>query len=102
MLGGREVYRHAGTGIEAIQPPPGGLEPGAEERQPMGLGDDKVGGEERNTPLEGLAEEAVGVAMVLIASAAERDPGAAIDEQPFGSVGGGPGREPAARQRMSR
>ena len=64
----------------------------------MGLGNDQARGDERNAARERIAEQAVGVGMMLVAPAAERDPGAAIDEQAGRGGGGGSGRGPATRQ----
>jgi hypothetical protein len=52
--------------------------------------------------VERLAEEAVGIGVVLIALAAQRDPGTTIDEQSCGSGGDARGTVPAARRRTSR
>src|SRR6267378_3250757 len=68
----------------------------------MGLGDDEVGGDQWNSGPESFAEETIRLGMVLVAPAAQRDPAAAIDEQPSGSGGGAGGTVPAVRQRTSR
>ena len=48
----------------------------------MDLGDDEIRREERDPAPERLSEEAIGVEVVLVAPAPQRDPGAAIDERP--------------------
>src|SRR3989441_5566688 len=68
----------------------------------MGLGDDEVGGDQWNSGPESFAEETIRLGMVLVAPAAQRDPAAAIDEQPSGSGGGAGGTVPAVRQRTAR
>src|SRR2546427_10759834 len=68
----------------------------------MGLGDDEVGGDQWNSGPESFAEETIRLGMVLVAPAAQRDPAAAIDEQPSGSGGGAGGTVPAVWQRTSR
>src|SRR3989442_10816720 len=68
----------------------------------MGLGDDEVGGDQWNSGPESFAEETIRLGMVLVAPAAQRDPAAAIDEQPSGSGGGAGGTVPAVRPRTSR
>ena len=47
----------------------------------MGLGNDEARGEQRDATCERVAKQSVRLGMVLVALAAERDPGAAIDEQ---------------------
>src|SRR2546430_5908492 len=61
----------------------------------MGLGDDEVGGDQWNSGPESFAEETIRLGMVLVAPAAQRDPAAAIDEQPSGSGGRAGGTVPA-------
>src|SRR3989441_10982097 len=68
----------------------------------MGLGDDEVGGDQWNSGPESFAEETIRLGMVLVAPAAQRDPAAAIDEQPSGSGGGAGGTVPAGRQPTAR
>lgn len=103
IVGRREVNRHALAGVDALQQAERGLKASAEERQAMGLGNDEVRGEQRDPARERLTDEPVGLGMVLVARAAQRDPSAAIDEQPCGGGGGG-ARDtvPATRQRTSR
>src|SRR2546428_9268968 len=67
----------------------------------MGLGDDEVGGDQWNSGPESFAEETIRLGMVLVAPAAQRDPAAAIDEQPSGSGGGAGGTVPAGPPRTS-
>ena len=102
MVSRRKVDRHGPTLIDAFQRSERGLNTGAEEGQAMGLGDDEIRREERDPAPERLSEQAVGVGVVLIAPAPQRDPGAAIDEQAGGNGGDAPGTGLAARQRRSR
>src|SRR5437867_4529698 len=102
LVRGRKMNRDALAGVDALQCAQRGLYAGPEERQAMGLGNDEVGRHQWNSGLESIAEEAISLGMVLVAPAAQRDPGAAIDEQSRGSGGGAGGTVPAARQRTSR
>ena len=68
----------------------------------MDLGEDEIRREKRDPAPERLSEEAIGVEVVLVAPAPQRDPGAAIDEQSSGNGGDAPGTVLAARQRRSR
>jgi hypothetical protein len=54
----------------------------------VSLGNDQVRGDQGNSTTDRVAEQAVGLGVMLIPPAAQRDPGAAIDEQPCGSRGG--------------
>jgi hypothetical protein len=47
----------------------------------MGLGHDEARREERDATRERVPKQSVRFGMMLVALAAERDPGAAIDEQ---------------------
>jgi len=103
MLGsGREMNRDVRAGVETFDTAQCRMRAGAEEGQPMGLGDDEIRGEEGNPAREGLAEQSIGLGVVLVAPAAQRDPGAAIDEQASGNGGGARDTVPVARQRRSR
>lgn len=102
VLGAREVNRHALARADAVQRPQGGLNAGAEERQSVNLGEDEVGGEQPDAPPECFPEETIRLGMMLIPPTPQRDPGAAIDEQPGGFAGGAHGTERAALQRRSR
>jgi hypothetical protein len=84
IVRGGEVNPHARAGVEPLQGAERGLDAGAKEGEAVGLGEDEVRGEQRNAARERLAEEAVGLDMVLVAPAAQRDPRAAIDEQSGG------------------
>lgn len=81
MLGRREVDRHTGAGVDQLEKAPRRLHADAEEREPMSLGDDQARGEERDAARQRLTDQAVGLGVMLVAPAAERDPGAAIDEE---------------------
>ena len=98
----RKVQRHALAGIQALEGAERGLKTGAEKGQAMCLGDDEIRGEQRNTAGERLTEKPVGFGVMLVAPAPQRDPGAAIDEQPSGSGGGARGTGLESRQRTSR
>src|SRR2546427_8676501 len=98
----RKMNRDALAGVDTFERPERGLDAGPEERQAMGLGDDEVGGDQWNSGPESFAEETIRLGMVLVAPAAQRDPAAAIDEQPSGSGGGAGGTVPAVRRRTSR
>ena len=100
--GGREMNGDVGTGVETFQTAQSRLRARAEEGQPMGLGDDEIRGEQGNPACERLAEQSIGLAVMLVAPAAQRDPGAAIDEQASGNGGGARDTVPGARQRTSR
>ena len=67
----------------------------------MGLGDDEVGRDKGNPLRDCLAEQTIGLRVMLIALAAQRDPRSAIDEE---SSGNGRARDtgPATQQRTSR
>jgi len=100
--GGREMNRDVRAGVETFEPAQCRMRAGAEEGQPMGLGDDEIRGEKGNPARERLPEQSIGLDVMLIAPAAQRDPGAAIDEQASGNGGGARDTVPGARQRTSR
>jgi hypothetical protein len=102
ILGGREVAAHAGAGLDTLEGEPGRPRPKAEEDQAVHLRKDQIRREERHLTPESSAEQPLGIGVVLVAPAEERDPGAAIDEQPGGSAADVCGRAPDARQRRSR
>ena len=102
IIGVRETHGNARAGIDAIERAERGLGACPEQRQAMRLRDHEIRGQELNTTKDRLMKEALGLDVVLIALAAQRDPGAAIDEQPAGNGDGAPGTVPAARQRKSR
>jgi hypothetical protein len=98
----REMDRYARVRVEAFERPERRLNAGPEERQTVGLCNDEVRGQERDVTLECIPDETIGVAVVLVAPASQRDPGPAIDEQSCGSGGVASGTVPAIRQRRSR
>src|SRR5262245_37689768 len=82
MLGNsRNPDRHARARIEQVKRTPRWVDAGAKQRQAMGLRDHEIRRDQRHWLRERLSEEAIGVGMVLIAPAAQRDPRPAIDEQ---------------------
>ena len=102
VLGGGEVDGHAGARVDALQCPEGGQDAGPEQRQAEQLGEDEIGGRERDAAAEGLAEQPVCLGVMLIAPAPQRDPRAAIDEQSTRLAGAGHGTGPEAPPRRSR
>ena len=98
----REVNRHTGALVDPLEKASRRLPANAEERQAMSLGDDEARGDERDAARERVSKQTVRLGMMLVALAAERDPGAAIDEQAWRSGDGWCDRGPASRQRMSR
>jgi hypothetical protein len=70
------------------------------EQEPVCLGEYEIGREQPDAARRGGAKHGIGLAVVLIAGADERDPGAAIDEQTSGGGVSG-GRSLASRQRRS-
>ena len=103
MIVGRcELNRDARACIHTIERLQGGLHAGPMQSEPMNLSDDEISGYEEGSLRERLAEQAVSLRMVLIASTAQRDPGAAVDEELSGHVRGALGTAVrAARRRMS-
>src|SRR6185436_10325098 len=99
VSGCRELNRHARALVDQLQKASRRLYTRAQQRQAMGLGDDQTGGEQRDATRERGAKQPVRLGMILVALAAERDPGAAIDEQAWRSGGGWCDRGPASRQR---
>jgi hypothetical protein len=81
MLGVREEDRHARAGLDQLEEASRRLHTGTEEREPMSLGNNQARGEERDAAQERFPEQAVSLGVMLVAQAAERDPGAAIDEE---------------------
>src|SRR5207245_11400869 len=67
-----------------------------------GLGDDEYSVNQAISVPESVVEETIRLGRLLVSPAAQRDPAAAIDEQPSGSGGGAGGTVPAVRQRTSR
>jgi len=63
------VNRHARAGIDAIQSLGRGLDPDSEERQAVNLGEDEVGGDEPYAAPDRLAEQLIGVDVMLVAPA---------------------------------
>ena len=102
IIGVRETHGYARAGIDAIERAERGLGTCPEQRQAMRLRDHEIRRQERDPTTDRLMKEAVRLDVVLIALAAQRDPGAAIDEQSAGNGDGAPGTVPAARQRKSR
>lgn len=99
ILGCRELNRDTRACVHTIKRFQGGLNTGPVQRQAMDFSDHKICGHEKNSPLECLAEQAVGLEMVLIAPTSQRDPGAAVDEKLSGRAGDGLGTAVrAARQ----
>src|SRR5262245_43172019 len=84
--GGRVVPRRGGVDVDArggvysVQCARGRLDADPKERQAMCLRDHEVRRDEGDASLEGLAEQPIGLDVVLIAPTAQRDPRAAIDE----------------------
>ena len=101
MLGAGEDDREHGAGLEAVERPRGGANAGAVEQEPVSLGEHQIGREQSNPASGRRAKHRVGFGVVLILSADERDPGAAIDEQPSGRGGALCGTARAFRQRTS-
>jgi hypothetical protein len=80
IVGRREVNRHAATCIDALQRAQPRLDARPVERQPMRFRNDEVRREQRDAARKRLAKKTVGLGVMLIAPAAQRDPGSAIDE----------------------
>lgn len=103
MIAGRgETNRYARARIDTIERSQCRFDPNPEQGEPVSLGNDQVRGDQGNSTTDRVAEQAVGLGVMLIPPAAQRDPGAAIDEQPCGSRGGVLGTLATARQRTSR
>lgn len=102
VAGRRETNRYTRTRVDAVECSQCRLEPGPEQREPVSFGQDEVRGDQRNALTDRVAEQAIGLGVMLIPPAAQRDPGAAIDEQPCGSRGGALCTLATARQRKSR
>lgn len=81
MLGVREEDRNARAGLDQLEEAPRRLHAGTEEREPMSLGHDQARGEQWDAAPERFPKQAVSLGVMLVAQAAERDPGAAIDEE---------------------
>lgn len=99
---GGEMNRNTGAGVDPIERFQCRLVPDTKQGEPVGFGDNQVRGEQRNPSPDCVAEQAVGVGVMLVPPAAQRDPGTAIDEQLCGSRGGLRGTLATARQRRSR
>ncbi len=99
IIARRKVNGNAWARIDSLERTKRRLVPRAEQRQSMQLGDNEIARDERNALVDGCTERAICCNVVLIAPAAQRNPRATIDEQPYGGVRG---TWRAARQRMSR
>lgn len=103
IVGRRKLNRDARARVHTIERLQGGLHAGPMQREPMNLGDDEIRGYEESTLRERLAEQAVCLGMVLIASTAQCDPGAAVDKELSGHACDALGTVVrAVRQRTSR
>lgn len=102
IAGRRETNRDARARVDTVERSQRRFETGPEQGEPVSLGNDQVRGDQRDPATDRVAEQTVGRGVMLIPPAAQRDPGAAIDEQPCGSRGGVFGTLATARQRMSR
>ena len=92
-----ELDRDARARVDLLQRSSCRANTGAKQRQPVDLRDDQVRGDEGNPTADGLVEESIGFDVILVAPAPQRDPGAAIDEQPSGTNGDVPGRRVFSR-----
>jgi hypothetical protein len=70
LAGRREVDRQAGAGVDQFEKASRGLRPGAEERQSMSLRNDQARGQQGDAPRQCVAEEPVGISVMLVAPAA--------------------------------
>lgn len=77
---GREMHDDAWARVDTVERARRRLAAGAEQREPVNFRNDQVRRDEPQTPPYRLAEQAIGFGVVLIPPAAQRDPGAAIDE----------------------
>ena len=86
-------------GIDLVERTMCCLEADTEQRETMNLRDHKVRRDQRDPLLDGRPKCAVGIRVMLVAPAAQRDECPAIDEQSCGDACGAAG---AARQCRSR
>lgn len=80
MIGRRKLDAYVRTRLDAVERGDRSARPCAEKQESMHFSQHEVGGQEPNAPADSHSESGVGLEVVLIARAEERDPGAAIDE----------------------
>lgn len=103
ILAGRESDAHAWARLQSLQRSPRGPHPEPEEDEPVHLGKDEIGRDERRLTADGLPECVLRLGVMLVAPAQQREPAPAIDEEPSGDVvAAARGTGPAVRQRRSR
>ena len=79
MIAGRcEMNGDGGARVDRLERAQRRLVPRTKQRQPMRLGDDEIGRDERNALLDRGPECAISRCVMLIAPAAQRDPRSAI------------------------
>lgn len=91
----REVNGDTRARIDSLERTKRRLVTRAEQREPMQLGDNEIGRDQRDALVDSGTKRAICCSVVLITPAAQRNPRAAIDEQ---SCGDGRGTWRAARQ----
>src|SRR3989454_2518083 len=99
MLGGGELDDREGARLEPVQRARRRPCARPEEQEPVHLGEDQVRGDQTDALRRRAAKHRVRFSVVTVARAQQRNPGAAIDEQPVGRAASGPGAGPISPQR---
>src|SRR5216117_727816 len=99
MLGGGELDDREGARLEPVQRARRRPCARPEEQEPVHLGEDQVRGDQTDALRRRAAKHRVRFSVVAVARAQQRNPGAAIDEQPIGRAASGPGAGPISPQR---
>ena len=87
--------------IDALQQQSGSAHADVKQNEAVHLGDDQVGGDQRNARLRRAAKQPIRLGMILIAETDQRDPRAAIDEHAVARGDDVPGTAPVSPQRRS-